>query len=421
MTAEAGVFDMFSLPLLRGDPEDGLVESLHDRAHRAAGPTALRGERSPGTGRPRRRGLRLRGHGHRRATAVQLTAPVLGADLAFPPTDPMLDAWLERLRLHDLRGSDSRGRRNRLSRAHSRHRREGQGVDARPAPTTAERWGPWSASPAGAKSIGVQEPRGASLDEAVGVFLETSSTRTDSYVLQPLKSIYFDTEAPSTIGPSGHPIYLALSSLLAVVILTIAGVNYVNLATARAGRRIHEIGVRKALGAHRGQLIRQLLSESVLMSTAATVLGAALAAVLLRAHTRHRGIGSRPSLLRTGRSPRMRGPPCWQRAVGVAAGAYPAWVVAHMQPTPNLGGGRTGGARLRRGLVVTQFTATTALLTMTLLTWQQLDYVQDTLLREIHLGVEAGTGGGGQESADSPWIRPAPSRRSCFRTAASPR
>ena len=60
----------------------------------------------------------------------------------------------------------------------------------------------------------------------------------------------------------------------------IAGVNYVNLATARAGRRIHEIGVRKALGAHRGQLMRQFLSESVLLSAAATVLGAALTEVL---------------------------------------------------------------------------------------------------------------------------------------------
>ena len=63
-----------------------------------------------------------------------------------------------------------------------------------------------------------------------------------------------------------------MCAILAVVILTIAGVNYVNLATARAGRRIHEIGVRKALGAHRGQLMRQLLSESVLLSSAATVL-----------------------------------------------------------------------------------------------------------------------------------------------------
>ena len=71
-----------------------------------------------------------------------------------------------------------------------------------------------------------------------------------------------------------------LCAILAVVVLTIAGVNYVNLATARAGRRIREIGVRKALGAHRGQLMRQLLSESVLLSVGATVLGVAMAEVL---------------------------------------------------------------------------------------------------------------------------------------------
>ena len=73
-----------------------------------------------------------------------------------------------------------------------------------------------------------------------------------AYALQPLKSIYFDTEVPSGVSSGGNPMHLALCAILAIVILTIAGVNYVNLATARAGRRIHEIGVRKALGAHRG-------------------------------------------------------------------------------------------------------------------------------------------------------------------------
>ena len=77
---------------------------------------------------------------------------------------------------------------------------------------------------------------------------------TGAYALQPLKAIYFDTEVPSSVSSGGNPMYLVLCAILAVAILTIAGVNYVNLATARAGRRIHEIGVRKALGAHRGQL-----------------------------------------------------------------------------------------------------------------------------------------------------------------------
>ena len=210
---------------------------------------------------------------------------------------------------------------------------------------------------------------------------------TDSYVLQPLKSVYFDTEAPSTIGPRGNPMYLALSAILAVVILTIAGVNYVNLATARAGRRIHEIGVRKALGAHRGQLIRQLLSESVLMSTAATILGAVLTGVLLRLmHVIAGSAFDLPTLpwsLFT-----CVGAAVLAVAVGVVAGAYPAWVVARMQPTANLGRSRLGGARLRRGLVVTQFTATTALLTMTLLMWHQLTYVDNLLREDSILGSE---------------------------------
>ena len=205
------------------------------------------------------------------------------------------------------------------------------------------------------------------------------------YVLQPLKSIYFDAELPNNLGKSGNPTYLVVSALLAVVILTIAGVNYVNLATARAGRRIHEIGVRKALGAHRGQLIRQLLSESLLMSTAATVLGAALAGAMLQFMPIIAGSAfDLPSLdwsIST-----YAGAAALAAGVGVAAGAYPAWVVARMQPTANLGGGRVGGARLRRGLVVTQFTATTALLTMTLLMWHQLDFTQDLLRENSILG-----------------------------------
>ena len=205
------------------------------------------------------------------------------------------------------------------------------------------------------------------------------------YVLQPLKSIYFDAELPNNLGKSGNSTYLVVSALLAVVILTIAGVNYVNLATARAGRRIHEIGVRKALGAHRGQLIRQLLSESLLMSTAATALGAALAGAMLQFMPIIAGSAfDLPSLdwsIST-----YAGAAVLAAGVGVAAGAWPAWVVARMQPTANLGGGRVGGARLRRGLVVTQFTATTALLTMTLLMWNQLDFTQDLLRENSILG-----------------------------------
>ncbi len=210
---------------------------------------------------------------------------------------------------------------------------------------------------------------------------------SDSYALQPLKSIYFDTEAPNHFGPRGNTMHLALCAILAVVILTIAGFNYVNLATARAGRRIHEIGVRKALGAHRGQLMRQLLSESVLLSTAATVLGAALTEVLTPLISVIAGANfSLPHLHWT--SSTYAGAAALAVGVGLIAGAYPAWVVARFQPATVVQGGRVGGVRLRRGLVVAQFTVTAALMTMTLLIWHQVDYFQDRLREDSILGAK---------------------------------
>lgn len=116
------------------------------------------------------------------------------------------------------------------------------------------------------------------------------------------------------------------------------------------------------------------------MSTAATMLGAALAALLLQLIPAITGSSFDFPALHWSIST-YAGAALLAAGVGVVAGAYPAWVVARMQPTGNLRGGRIGGARLRRGLVVTQFTATTAVLTMTLLMWHQLDYAQD-LLRE---------------------------------------
>ena len=198
----------------------------------------------------------------------------------------------------------------------------------------------------------------------------------DFYALQPLKAIYFDTEVPNRYGPKGNSAYLALSAVLAVVVLMIAGVNYVNLATARAGRRVHEIGVRKALGAHRGQLMRQLLSESMLLSAGAIVLGAVLTEVLTLLLPVIAGSNfALPHLHWTIST--YAGAAALAVGVGLIAGAYPAWVVARFQPATVVQGGRVGGARLRQGLVVAQFTVTAALLTMTLLMWHQIDYIQD--------------------------------------------
>ena len=427
--AEAGVFDMFSLPLLRGDPKTALsspytIVLTEALAHRLFGESDPLGQV-----------VRLGEDSDYEVTGIarQLPASSLLQFAALRSlsraTDPMLehgwnasafrtfvevtpgaDATAVAARIPDivskakgLTEGDARGGGASMgsAEASSAGTKSITAFKNPGAPSSTEGSAAFSvvtetvtatpstgaeASPAGAKSITAfinpGAPSSAKGSAAISVVAETGtatpSTGADSYVLQPLKSIYFDTGAPNTIGPSGNPMYLALSAILAVVILTIAGVNYVNLATARAGRRIHEIGVRKALGAHRGQLLRQLLSESVLMSTGATVLGAALAALLRQLIPVIAGSSFDFPTLHWSIST-YAGAALLAAGVGVLAGAWPAWVVARMQPTSNLGGGGTGGARLRRGLVVTQFTATTALLSMTLLMWHQLDYFQDRL------------------------------------------
>ena len=338
--AEAGVLDMFSLPLLRGDPQTALT----------------------------------------RPYTIVLTEPL--ARRLFGERDPI----------------------GQVVRVHEKFDCEVTGIVGQPPATsllefsallsfaTADKRSPRVTSPfetfvqltpgADAAAIAARIP---DIAEAIA---GTPQAAGSSYALQPLEAIYFDTEWSNQYGPRGNPEYVALYAILAAVILTIAIVNYVNLATARAGRRIHEIGVRKALGAHRGQLMRQLLSESVLLSTAATVLGAVLTEFLILLVPVIVGPDFELPYLRWTIST-CAGAAALAVGVGLVAGAYPAWVVARFQPTVAVRGGRVGGGRLRQGLVVAQFTVTAALLTVTLLMWHQVDYIQNLLRKDSVLGLES--------------------------------
>ena len=234
----------------------------------------------------------------------------------------------------------------------------------------------------GADLASIEARLPAMAEELTGLPEEEGAT----YKLQPVKEIRFDSEVSNSLGPSGNPLYLAVCAALAAVILAIASVNYVNLATARADRRTHEIGVRKSLGAQRGQLIRQLLCESVVLSAGATLLGAAATQILVRLPALITGMPIDLPFMRW-TIPAAAGAAALALGIGLAAGAYPAWLVARFQPAAVVRR-RSGGARLRQVLVVGQFTVTAALMTMTLLIWSQVGYVQDLLRRESALGFE---------------------------------
>lgn len=202
--------------------------------------------------------------------------------------------------------------------------------------------------------------------------------------LQPLKEIHLDAEVAGPLDlvmGSHRTVYFFV--VIGLITLLIALVNYINLATARAASRAREVGVRKVIGAKRGQLVRQFLSESALTNIAAAVLAVTLESALIPvvnelAETRLTAVlwmnpGFWAAFLTT------------LAAGTLLAGLYPAFVLSSFKPVSVLKG-RTGSFAaqlwLRRALVVFQFTASVALLAGTSVVYHQL-----TFMRRMDLGL----------------------------------
>ncbi|WP_031527229.1 FtsX-like permease family protein [Dyadobacter crusticola] len=163
--------------------------------------------------------------------------------------------------------------------------------------------------------------------------------------------------------------------IVAVLLLSIGCINYVNLTTARATRRHKEIGVRKVVGAGSRQLAGQLLIESLLTLSISLVLAVALVQVLLPFYSNITGKSGRFSLA---------DPAAWQLLAGIllfcflAAGIYPAMLTSGFNPITALRGGArlTGAAGLRKSLVVVQFTLATVLVVGTFVIGNQLRFIR---------------------------------------------
>lgn len=195
-------------------------------------------------------------------------------------------------------------------------------------------------------------------------------------ILQPLADIHFTTNIRWDVPTNTDFRYVAVFSGIALLILLIACVNFMNLATARATQRAREIGVRKALGAHRSQLIAQFLGESVLLSAVAVLLAFGLASLAYPAlsdlagglgRLSDVGVGTIVLLVAIG------------LLAGVIAGSYPALYLSAFRPARVLKGVDAGGqraARLRRGLIVGQFGISVFLIIGTLTIRSQLGYMR---------------------------------------------
>lgn len=195
--------------------------------------------------------------------------------------------------------------------------------------------------------------------------------------LQPLADVYLDATRSQPLGRVGSRANVYLFACIAVFILLLAGVNFVNLSTARAAERAKEVGVRKAVGAGRGQLARQFLAEAVMLSAGAGGLALVLAELALPAFRALAGTSLDVHLLADPRV--MLVLAATALLVGVLAGSYPAFVLSGYRPVAVLKGSfqtPRGGVRLRRSLVVFQLGISIVLLAATLTVSRQLTFMQ---------------------------------------------
>jgi putative ABC transport system permease protein len=202
-----------------------------------------------------------------------------------------------------------------------------------------------------------------------------------SYV-QPLADIHLNSDL-SGDAPVGNRMYLYGCAAVALFILLVACINYMNLATARASRRARSVGIRKILGASRASLAWQFIGESMLFSIIALVLGVTLVEVVLRLTPLNSLMGEQVSL------DLVKEPAVAASLLGLAvlmgllSGVYPAFYLSSWAPLSALTGKQLAGKgnlRLREGLVLLQFTISAGVIACTLLMAAQMRYVSNKSL-----------------------------------------
>jgi len=200
-------------------------------------------------------------------------------------------------------------------------------------------------------------------------------------ILKPLLDIHLRDNSQYELSPGGSIQYVYIFSVIALFILLIACVNFMNLSTARSSNRAKEVGVRKVLGSARKYLIAQFLTESVLVTLTSAVIAVFLAFLLLPLFNQMAGkqlafTGSNltwllPSLL------------VIVLVVGFLAGSYPAFYLSAFQPIDVLKGKIAKGFKgsfLRGFLVVFQFSISIFLIIGTLVIYNQLNYIHNRSL-----------------------------------------
>lgn len=203
----------------------------------------------------------------------------------------------------------------------------------------------------------------------------TKMQMTPTLYLEKLRDVYLYSTRDDSKTPKIYNV--ATFAFVGLFILLIACINFINLTTARSADRAKEVGIRKVVGAGKGQLARQFIGESVILCVIAFIISIGLAAILIPsfnnlsgkeisagifAHPSYIGLLFLVSLL-----------------IGWIAGLYPALVLSSFNPVSILKGRFATGSRgsvLRKVLVVTQFSISTGLIIATIVVYNQLSFMR---------------------------------------------
>ncbi len=220
-------------------------------------------------------------------------------------------------------------------------------------------------------------------EQIAGVVMAHEEGANEQLFLQPYEDMYLHGEFENGELVGGRIVYVRIFSIVAVFLLLIACINFMNLATARAAKRAREIGVRKAVGANQGSLITQFLGEALLLAGVAFLLALGTVAALLPLFN---------TLTTKSLSLGALGGSFWlggfalAMVVGLLAGSYPALYLSSLHPLVVLRNTFRPGSRaalLRKSLVVFQFGLSMLLITGTVAVYQQMDY-----LRSKNIGLD---------------------------------
>lgn len=215
-----------------------------------------------------------------------------------------------------------------------------------------------------------------------------------NYFLQPLRDIYLRSNLEAELKAPGSLTRVYIFTIIAVFILFIACINFMNLATARSTERSREVGIRKTLGSEKRSIAFQFLLEAIMISYISTALALGILWFSIPAFNLIAGKSIQISQILT-----------WLYfpiilvfpiVIGLVAGVYPAIVLSGFQPLEVLKGGLLStkkGAWLRNGLVVVQFAISVVLIISTLIVFKQLKFIQNKELgfdKENILSIQGG-------------------------------